>query len=186
MEEIQLQTLKYPIGKFKAQTDVSETDIESWIADVRNFPLALEEALSRVGVNAERWSYRPQGWTIRQVVHHLADSHINGMNRFKWTLTEEAPKLMGYKEDFWVDLPDVQSTPLDVSLNVLKGIHVRWANLMSGMKRTDFDREFHHLDAGVNYSLLHYLQLYAWHGKHHLAHIEQALEHLGEFNTLPV
>lgn len=118
--------------------------------------------------------YRPEGWTIRQVVHHCADSHSNAFTRFKLALTEENPSIKPYKENLWAELPDVTTAPVDWSLKIIANIHKRWVVLLKSMSIADFERTYFHPESNRVWKLFEVLALYAWHCNHHLAHVKQA------------
>jgi hypothetical protein len=123
-------------------------------------------------------AYRPGGWTVRQVVHHVPDSHLNAYVRFKLALTENAPTIKPYDEAAWARLPDTASTPIEVSLDLLESLHARWVRLLEAMTDSDFARQFHHPESGTM-RLDTYLSGYAWHCRHHLAHITQLRARMG-------
>jgi len=166
--------LRYPIGKFRAPTSATEEQINSWIEEIARFPDRLKaetELLSREELD---YRYRPEGWTIRQVVHHLADSHMNSLMRFKLALTEEKPVIRPYHENLWAELADSKESPLSSSMEMLHGLHQRWVFLLRNMKDDQFHLEFVHPEYNKTYKLYVITALYAWHGNHHLAHIRQA------------
>ena len=133
----------------------------------------LVEPLSEEDLNKP---YRPDGWTVRQVVHHVFDSHINAFIRFKWTLTEDNPTIKAYHEDRWATLADYEQTPVVVSLHSLAGLHFRWSILMRSLSEAELKRTFFHPESKKSYSLDSMVGMYAWHGKHHLEHIKLALK----------
>jgi hypothetical protein len=137
-------------------------------------PALVRDALQGVDDAALDRSYRDGGWTIRQLAHHLPDSHMNGYIRFKLALTEDTPTIKPYDENRWSELPDVFSTPVDASLSLLAGLHVRWTAILRSMTDADFAREYVHPEHGRRFSLDEALQSYAWHGDHHVAHIKVA------------
>ena len=150
--------------------------IQNWISEIEAVPnqmRALVEPLSEEELNK---TYRPEGWTIRQVVHHVFDSHINAFIRFKWSLTEDNPTIKAYHEDRWAELSDSAQTPVDVSLNGLAALHFRWSVLMRAMDEEQFKRTFFHPQSKQSYGLEAMAGMYAWHGKHHLEHIKIALK----------
>jgi hypothetical protein len=165
---------QYPIGRFHAPDPVTEAHRSVAIADIEALPVLLREAMED-GTSAHLdVRYRPGGWTLRQVVHHLADSHLNAYIRFKLALTEDEPTIKPYDESSWAELPDSRLHP-DVSLQLLEGLHGRWTALLRSMDDADFARGFFHPElAGVK-RLDHVLMMYAWHGKHHLAHVRLAV-----------
>lgn len=180
-ESLNIESLRYPIGKLQVPKDVSQEQIEKWIVIIESFPATIRELTENLSAEELEWKYRPDGWTIRQVVHHCADSHINSLMRFKLTLTEDVPTIKTYYEDKWAELADSRA-PASISVSLLEGLHARWAILLRAMEEEDFQKKLFHPEHKRELSLTFMLGLYAWHCKHHTAHIRQALEHKGEFN----
>ena len=169
------QDLRFPIGKFDPENNASRGDHIKTIAEL---PARLAEAIAGLSDEQLDTPYRPDGWTLRQTVHHVADSHINSLCRFKLALTEdEVPTIMPYYEDRWAELAD-SKMPVDVSLAIVDGVHRRWAALLESMTDADFQREFIHPETG-NWTLEKVLALYAWHSRHHTAHITSTRERNG-------
>ena len=168
---------RYPIGLFHLQHAPTEADRAAWIAVLEAAPTRLRAAVSGLNDTQLDTPYRKGGWTVRQVVHHLPDSHLNGYVRFKWALTETAPVIKTYFEDRWAELPDSRA-PLEVSLSLLEALHERWTTLLRAMTADDFARTFVHPENGVQ-TLSDSLALYAWHSEHHLAQIRGLREHRG-------
>lgn len=169
------QDLRYPVGKFDPNSFADRSKNLKTIADL---PANLTAAVA--GLNDEQLDtpYRPEGWTLRQTVHHIADSHINSLCRFKLALTEdEAPTIRPYYEDRWAELAD-SKMPVDVSLAIVDGVHRRWVSLLESMTDSDFQREFVHPETG-SWKLDGVLGLYAWHSQHHTAHITSTRERNG-------
>ncbi len=167
--------LRYPIGQFDRDDATTRSEHIRTIAEL---PGKLAAAVA--GLNDEQLDtpYRPEGWTLRQTVHHVADSHINSMVRFKLALTEdEAPTIRPYYEDRWAELGD-SKMPVDVSLAIVDGVHRRWVSLLESMSDEDFQREFIHPETG-NWTLEKVLALYAWHSRHHTAHITSLRDRAG-------
>ncbi|MEO8042961.1 MAG: YfiT family bacillithiol transferase [Acidobacteriota bacterium] len=161
---------RFPIGKFDAGNYPSRIDNAKAIADL---PTNVRNAVDGLSDAQLDTPYRDGGWTLRQTVHHLADSHINSFCRFKLALTEdEAPTIRPYYEDRWAELAD-SGTPVDASLKIIDGVHSRWSSLLESMTDDDFDREFIHPETGA-WTLEKVLALYAWHSQHHTAHITNA------------
>ncbi|WP_138431094.1 YfiT family bacillithiol transferase [Fodinibius saliphilus] len=161
--------LKYPIGRYQIQDPVSPRDIASSIDEIEALPMQLQKQVSRLTNEQLKTPYRENGWTLRQVIHHLADSHLNGYCRVKLTLTEDCPTVKPYDQDLWADLVD-SSASIEPSLKVISGIHQRWTNLLKSLDKNQLNRELVHPDQGI-LVLKSLIGLYAWHGKHHLAHI---------------
>ena len=170
--------LRYPIGSFKLEGTPTETDIRRAIDNIAEAPLRLRAAVE--GLSAEQLDtpYRPDGWTVRQVVHHVPDSHLNSYCRFKLALTEDEPTIKPYLEDRWAELEDSRSTPIEVSLALLESLHERWVSLLKSLEPVDFQRTFRHPEIGV-VTLAQNACLYAWHGRHHVAHVTSLRERMG-------
>ena len=171
------EDLKYPIGKYIAQP-FSEKQLGEWLTDIKNLPQHLEHAVLNLDEAQLNTVYREGGWTLKQVVHHVADSHMNAFIRYKWTLTEEKPIIKAYFEDRWAELEDGRNTPVEVSLALIETLHKRWVLLMRSMKADDFTRVYIHPQYGKEFTLQHVAGLYAWHGKHHTAHITALKERM--------
>ncbi|HBE83787.1 MAG: putative metal-dependent hydrolase [Blastocatellia bacterium] len=169
------QDLRYPIGKFELAAYGSRPENINTIA---NLPANITTAVDGLSVEQLNTAYRDGGWTLRQTVHHIADSHINSFCRFKLALTEDAPPtIRPYYEERWAELADSQM-PIDDSLEIIRGVHSRWVELLRNMSDADYEREFIHPETG-NWKLDHVLGLYAWHSRHHTAHITGTRKRLG-------
>ena len=166
-----MDQLKYPIGKFSFPDSFTDHDLKEWISEIKGFPQRFAAKARTLSKEHLKASYRPGGWTTRQVIHHVPDSHLNAYCRFKWVLTEDSPTIKPYFEDRWAALPDTMKTPIETSLQLLLALHERWSNLLSAMNRSDFDKYYVHPEYGRQYSLGSVCKLYAWHGKHHLGHL---------------
>ena len=169
--------LRYPIGTFQYEGELSRKVISKWIREIEELPGLLRETVKDLDENQLDTAYRPNGWTIRQVVHHLADSHMNAYIRLKLALTEDSPLVKTYDETAWAELADYQ-LPVEGSLLVLEGLHKRWADLLRNLNLADLQRTFTHPELG-EVLLYKNIGMYAWHGKHHLAHITSLLERRG-------
>lgn len=174
-----LEKLRYPIGRYKPG-EIDEAKLSMWIEELRTFPNRLDAALEGVDDETLKYTYRPEGWNIQQLVHHLADSHTNSITRFKWTLTEDHPTIKTYNEAEWAKLHDVAAVPISASLDILRGVHLRLSSLLASMSPTEFERTFVHPEYGKTMNLAYLTGMYAWHGNHHIAHIKGALEHQKE------
>jgi hypothetical protein len=164
--------LRYPIGPFKAVMPVT-TELRSAAIDaIAGLPARMREAVASLSDGQLDTPYRPGGWTVRQVVHHVADSHMNGYIRVKLTLTEDTPTIKPYDENAWSLLADMR-LPVAVSLDLLDGIHTRWVAVYRSMAPDQFARAFVHPELGAEMTLDQHLQMYAWHSHHHLAHITE-------------
>jgi len=165
---------RYPIGKFHFDGDVSDAARAERIAEIEAAPRALRAALDGLTQEQLDTPYREGGWTLRQVAHHVPDSHLNAYVRFKLALTESTPTIKPYDEARWAELPDTRETPIEVSLALLDALHRRWVTLLRAMDAADFSRAFVHPEHGRTMSLDAALAMYAWHGKHHVAHVRGA------------
>lgn len=173
-----MENLQYPVGKFRPQPEWSEAEIAENVAAIAQLPSLLRQAVAGLTDEQLDTPYRPGGWTVRQVVHHLADSHLNSYVRFRLALTEDRPTIKPYDERAWAELPDAKAIPVAVSLQLLEALHERWITLLHSLSPTDRQRVFIHPESGEN-SLTKAIALYAWHGRHHLAHITSLREREG-------
>ena len=169
--------LRYPIGRFSPVAAVTPGQVDAWIDDIAALPSDLRQTVSELSDSQLDTPYRPGGWTVRQVVHHLPDSHMNSLIRFKWALTEDRPLIKAYDEKGWAELGDSRK-PIDQSLDLLDALHRRWASLLRDLDWTQLQREFVHPESGPT-TLAVTVGVYAWHGRHHLAHIERLMERSG-------
>jgi len=170
-----MENLKYPIGRYKKQLIIKPTTIEKWIERIAAQPTQFRTLVENLSEETLNLPYRPGGWTIKQVVHHVVDSHMNSLIRFKWTLTEENPTIKAYFEDRWATLEDYNQTPVEVSLKLLESLHQRWVILLQSLTSEQLKRTFVHPESGDTIPLDALIGMYAWHGDHHIAHIELAL-----------
>ncbi len=176
---IEIEKLRYPIGKFSAAESISEDDIRSSILIIERLPSRLRSEVVDLTDEQLDTPYRDGGWTIRQVVHHLPDSHLNAYIRFKLAITEDNPTIRPYMEDKWAALPDGKSAGIVVSLDLLESLHKRWVAVIRNMSVSDFSRTFYHPEDKVTRTLGVNLYLYAWHSRHHLAHITELKKRKG-------
>jgi len=165
-----MSDLRYPVGKFNYDGPPSESQRKQFLDDIAGTPEKLRAAVAGLSDVQLDTPYRPGGWTVRQVVHHVPDSHLNSYVRFKLALTEDEPTIKPYAEDRWAELADTQSTPIEVSLSLLESLHDRWVRLLRSLALGDWKRTFRHPELGAM-TLEKTLALYSWHGKHHVAHI---------------
>jgi uncharacterized damage-inducible protein DinB len=175
MPPIVSEQLQYPIGRFTFNPGFSAGELSKHLLSIEQLPGKLDLALAQLSEAQWDQPYRPGGWSIRQVVHHLADSHLNAFVRFKLALTEQKPAIKPYMEDRWADLSDsLQVSPM-VSLQLLQALHTRWVALMQAMEAADWQRLMYHPERMRDISLWDMVALYAWHGEHHLAHVKLVL-----------
>ena len=170
-----MENLQYPIGRFTYKP-YDEVQRKAHIETIRNLPKQLRKVASELSPAQLQQPYRPGGWTARQVVHHVADSHLNAYIRFKLILTEDQPTIKTYNEKAWAELADTQKTPLEASLQILEGVHARWTTLLENIKEEQWRRAGFHPEHQREISLLEFLALYSWHSQHHLEHIRLAIQ----------
>ncbi len=170
--------LRYPIGPFVYSGESTAEQRRESIARIEQAPARLRAAVADLGPAQLDTEYRPGGWTVRQVVHHLPDSHLNSYCRFRLALTEENPAVKGYDQESWANLPDARTAPADVSLALLQALHARWVLLLRSMTPADYARTFLHSELGP-LTLDRNLALYAWHGDHHIAQIAALRARMG-------
>lgn len=163
--------LRYPVGKFDFDAPINDADYPRLITAIAEAPVALRSAVAGLTRDQLETRYRPGGWTVKQVVHHVPDSHLNAYTRFKLALTENEPTIKTYDEAAWAELPDSRKVPMEVSLDLLDALHLRWVALLRSMDTADFNRGLRHPEHGRVLTLRQMLGLYAWHGRHHVAHI---------------
>ncbi|MEP0367096.1 MAG: YfiT family bacillithiol transferase [Cyclobacteriaceae bacterium] len=175
-----MEALKYPIGKLDLPSSIHLPDVKNWIKDIENFPDLLRYEVESLTLDQLEWKYRPEGWCIRQVVHHCADSHINSQMRFKLTLTEDKPTIKPYAEALWAQLPDM-TAPIQWSLDLLDVLHKRWVVLLESLTEEDLKKEYVHPEHGRVFNLCQTVALYSWHCRHHLAHVKQAKAAKGSY-----
>lgn len=165
-----MNDLRYPIGKFSYDGPLSEEQKRAFLDDLAQTPKNLRAAVQGLSEAQLDTPYRRGGWTVRQVVHHVPDSHLNSYVRFKLALTEDEPTIKPYAEDRWAQLADTKATPVEVSLTLLESLHDRWMRLLRSLTRDEWKRTFRHPEVGAM-NLEKTLALYAWHGRHHVAHV---------------
>jgi uncharacterized damage-inducible protein DinB len=169
---------RFPIGKFTYDGSLTEAQKQEALNHIAETPAKLRAAIKGLSDAQLDTPYRPGGWTVRQVVHHLPDSHLNSYVRFKLALTEQEPTIKPYAEDRWAELADSKATPIEVSLTLLDSLHDRWVRLLRSLTAEDWKKNFRHPDLGL-VTLDKNLALYSWHGRHHVAHITGLREREG-------
>jgi uncharacterized damage-inducible protein DinB len=168
-----LEKLRYPIGKFLAPKTIDEALISKWLNDLESLPQRLEQLVAPLSESQLDTRYRPEGWTVRQVVHHIADSHHHSYIRFKWGMTENNPVIKPYDEKEWSNLHDAVSAPIGLSLNHLAAVHAKLVYFLWGLNEDQLNRTFTHPDGNRKTTLKENIGRYVWHGNHHMAHIRQ-------------
>lgn len=163
--------LRFPIGQHQNPTTLNWDLIQTQIGEIAALPTQFRVVAESLTEEQLETPYRPNGWTARQVIHHVPDSHINSYIRFRWALTEDEPTIKAYDEVTWAELPDAKAAPIHLSLNLLDTVHARWVRLLQSMTESDFQRALIHPAGGKMY-LYEMVSSYAWHGKHHLGHLK--------------
>lgn len=176
MTNQELQKLRYPIGEFKPPVNISDKQIKEWIFVLEQFPIRLEALVKHLTKNQLDTRYRPDGWTVRQVIHHISDSHHHSYTRFKWALTEDKPLIKAYNEKLWAELNDSKLAPIQMSLEHIKAVHYKLVYLLKSLSDDDFNKSFIHPETNKEVLLKINLAIYAWHSNHHYAHIENLLK----------
>lgn len=169
----QLEKLRYPIGKFSQPENITQETIDSWINTIAKFPEYLKNEVQKLQEKDLELTYREGGWTIRQLVHHCANSHMNSFIRFKLALTEDTPTIKPYKEDKWACLAD-SLQPIESSIKILEGLHQRWATLLESLSEEDLKKQFINPESKKVISIETAIGIYAWHCNHHLTHVINA------------
>jgi hypothetical protein len=173
------EDLRYPIGPFRFDGETNPSRRAQRIGEIAAAPAHLRSAVDGLSVAQLDTPYRPGGWTVRQVVHHVPDSHLNAYTRIKLALTEEEPTIKPYEEARWAELPDARTGPVEPSLVLLESLHERWLLLLRQLGPADFERRFRHPEHGRIFVLDEVIALYAWHGRHHVAHITGLRRRMG-------
>jgi hypothetical protein len=179
---METQKLKFPIGEYVPNKNPNKDLINEWISDIETFPNQIKNLTANLSTEKLNWSYRPNGWNIKQVVHHCSDSHINSFIRFKLALTEDKPTIKPYFEDRWAELTDSQDNNIEHSLQLINGLHKKWVILLKSLTDEELKLEFIHPEHGKKFNLAETIGVYSWHCKHHLAHIKNAIESEGKYN----
>ncbi|WP_406684176.1 putative metal-dependent hydrolase [Seonamhaeicola sp. MEBiC1930] len=179
MNDTALEQLKYPIGPFECPSPITENHIKEWISVLEKFPIRFEVLVKYLTKEQLDTRYRPDGWTIRQVVHHVSDSHHHSYTRFKWALTEDKPVIKAYNEADWAELHDSKNDPIQMSLEHIKAVHYKLVNLLKGLTDEDLNKSFIHPETNSEVLLSYNIGNYAWHSNHHYAHIENLLKRKG-------
>lgn len=175
----QTEALAYPIGRFEIPLEHGATEINKWISVLEASPKWYDYSIENLDEAHLNTPYRPGGWTVIQVIHHLADSHMNGYTRLKLALTEDNPTIKPYDEKRWAELPDVNEVPLNISVTLIHALHRRWVAALRNLRAAEWDRTYYHPDAGRNIPLWEMAASYAWHCRHHFEHIMKLRERMG-------
>ncbi|MAP53519.1 YfiT family bacillithiol transferase [Altibacter sp.] len=172
---MELEKLRYPIGKFDCPSNITHEKLEAWISILEYFPVRLSHLVRSLSEEQLNTPYRPDGWTVQQVIHHVYDSHHNSYSRFRWALTEPTPLIKAYDEKRWAEQFDYKMAPISLSLDALGALHAKLVFLLKGLSYVEFQKEFVHPDGNRHISLAEATGIYAWHSNHHYAHIENLL-----------
>ncbi|NER17893.1 YfiT family bacillithiol transferase [Spongiivirga citrea] len=175
----QLDKLRYPIGQFEAPERYTQEQIDTWVQVLEAFPEKLTALVADLSDKQLNTPYRPGGWTVRQTVHHLADSHHHSYTRFKWTLTEDKPRIKAYFEQDWAELEDARNLPIQISLDYLKAIHAKLVATIKSLSNDQLNRSYIHPEGDVEVNLKKQTGIYAWHSRHHYAHIANLIQREG-------
>lgn len=173
-----MDNLSYPIGHFEKPENISREVREKWVKEIASFPGKLETVLSSLTEAQLDTPYRPGGWTVRQLVHHIADSHMNAFIRFRLSLTEDNPTIKPYEEKLWAKLPDA-GMPVSFSLDILRGLHKRWSFMLANLEEKELEKTFFHPASKSSHTVDETIGTYAHHGNHHLAHITNLIKREG-------
>lgn len=170
---------RYPIGKFEPRDKLTPAERTAAIDQIAAAPQHMRDAIRGLSDKQLDTPYRDGGWSVRQVVHHLPDSHLNAYTRVKLALTEDAPTIKPYDEAAWAALPDSRNTPVETSLSMLEALHVRWTGLLRSLKPEQFTRTITHPEHGRTFTVDHLIAMYAWHGRHHVSHVTDLRQRMG-------
>ena len=179
MENEQLEKLRYPIGKYQVPDTITEEHLQTWISVLEELPKRLEKAVAGFSEEQLETPYRQGGWTVRQLIHHISDSHHNSYVRFKWGLTEDNPMIKAYFEKEWSELFDSKTAPIQMSLDHLKAVHYKLVYLLKGLTKEQLERSFRHPEGNVESTLAENIGRYAWHSNHHFAHLQNLIDREG-------
>jgi uncharacterized damage-inducible protein DinB len=168
------ERLQYPIGKFSPKENYTAEEITALINAIETLPGKVEDVFRKLSPKQIDSPYRPGGWTARQVIHHVADSHMNAYIRFKWSITEDTPLIKAYNEKDWAETYETKQDPA-LSVSLIKALHAKWITLLRSLTRDDLQKSFLHPETGKNVRLDRLIALYAWHGEHHLGHLKLVL-----------
>jgi len=167
--------LRFPVGKFLPKESYSSAEITALINSIESIPGKIEEVFKTLSAAQLETPYRPEGWTARQVIHHISDSHMNAYIRFKWTLTENTPTIKAYNEKAWAETYEVKQDPA-LSIALIKALHAKWVTLLRSLTKEDLQKCFVHPETGKQVRLETLIAMYAWHGEHHLGHLRLILD----------
>ena len=173
------EKLKYPRGRLALEQKPDRARVDAWIAEIAAFPEQLRAAVAGFTDEQLDTPYRPDGWSVRQVLHHVPESHMNAYIRTCWTLTEDRPTIKPYDQDRWSNLEFARTGPVDISLELLRALHARWVPLLRSLTPEQLQREYYHPEDSRYFALTDLIQIYAWHSRHHLGHVLALKERMG-------
>ena len=177
-----IEKLRFPIGKYAPNKNPDKETIQKWINDIHTFPNSLIEITQDLTIEQLNWKYRPNGWKIKQVIHHCADSHMNAFMRFKLAITEKKPIIKPYFEAEWAELVDSVDDDIENSINIISSLHKKWVKLLNSLNSEQLLLEFVHPEHGETFNLNENIGNYAWHSNHHLEHVRLGIKFEGQFN----
>lgn len=176
-----MHELQFPVGIYSPIKNPTSEQLSSWLESIQSFPKKVEELTQNASIESLNWRYRPGGWTVKQVIHHCADSHMNSIIRFKLALTEDSPIIRPYFEDRWAELNDSLEDDLKDAITLLKGLHAKWIVLLNSISPEQMQREYVHPEHGQRFTVAETIGNYAWHCEHHLAHVKNGLASKGKY-----
>lgn len=171
-----IDKLRFPIGIYSPTEEIRPKEVEIWVNDINQLPTLLKKVLTGINTSDLEKTYRPGSWTVRQLIHHIADSHMNAYSRMKRTLTEELPTILPYDEKKWALLDDVSLISIETSIAIIEGVHERLSCAISDLSISELNRQFRHMDFDKPRSMAYLIGMYSWHGRHHLEHLRIALK----------
>jgi hypothetical protein len=177
--EIPMEKLMYPTGRFSAADSYDESKLSTWIRSIKTVPLLFDRCIENLDEAQLQVPYRPQGWNVAQVIHHVADSHMNAYIRLKLALTEDKPTISPYNEKLWAELPDVTMVPLNMSVTLIHALHARWSTLLENLTEADWKRSYYHPESKEYVQVWQMTQHYSWHGPHHAQQIISLRRRMG-------
>ena len=178
-----IEKLRFPIGKYVPNKNPDQETIRKWIQEIGAFPSSIIELTKDLSIEQLNWKYRPNGWKVKQVVHHCADSHMNAFIRFKLALTEKKPIIKPYFEADWAELVDSLEDDIENSINILVSLHKKWATLINSLSEEQLLLTYTHPEHGETFNLNETIGNYAWHSNHHLEHVRLGIKFEGKFNN---
>ncbi len=183
LKKMNLEKLKFPIGKYQPNKFPNQNLVQQWIKTIEDFPSEVKQITQNISKEQRNYLYRPNGWNVKQVIHHCADSHMNSFIRFKLALTEENPTIRPYFEEKWAEIIDGINDDITLSINLLESLHSKWVYLLKNLTEAQLQRKYTHPEHGTVFNLYETIGSYAWHCEHHLAHIKNGIASNGIYNS---